>query len=46
MTCAVTYGFGRREALLQCAPDYVIDRFGELETLVRASNGCGSSQMP
>ena len=39
MTCAVTYGFGRREALLQCAPDYVIDTFGELETLVRASKG-------
>jgi phosphoglycolate phosphatase len=39
MTCAVTYGFGRREALLQCAPDYVIDTFGELLTLVRASNG-------
>jgi HAD superfamily hydrolase (TIGR01509 family) len=41
MTCAVTYGFGRREALLQCAPDYVIDTFDELKTLVRASNGCG-----
>ena len=39
MTCAVTYGFGRREALLQCAPDYVIDTFGELLTLVRKSNG-------
>jgi phosphoglycolate phosphatase len=41
MTCAVTYGFGRREALLQCAPDSVIDTFGELEAFVRASNGCG-----
>jgi HAD superfamily hydrolase (TIGR01509 family) len=39
ITCAVTYGFGRREALLQCAPDYVIDTFGELETLVRPSPG-------
>jgi phosphoglycolate phosphatase len=39
MTCAVTYGFGRREALLQCAPDYVIDAFGELLTVVRKSNG-------
>jgi phosphoglycolate phosphatase len=39
MTCAVTYGFGRREALLQCAPDYVIDTFGELLTLVQKSNG-------
>jgi phosphoglycolate phosphatase len=38
ITCAVTYGFGRREALLQCAPDYVIDTFGELLTLVQASN--------
>ena len=39
MTCAVTYGFGRREALLRCAPDYVIDAFGELETFVRESQG-------
>jgi HAD superfamily hydrolase (TIGR01549 family) len=38
-TCAVTYGFGTREALLQCAPDYVIDSFGELVDLVRASSG-------
>jgi phosphoglycolate phosphatase len=38
-TCAVTYGFGRREALLQCAPDYVIEAFGEVLTLVRTSNG-------
>ena len=34
-TCAVTYGFGRREALLQCVPDYVIDSFSELVTLMR-----------
>jgi phosphoglycolate phosphatase len=33
-TCAVTYGFGTREALLQCAPDRVIDSFGELVDLV------------
>jgi phosphoglycolate phosphatase len=39
MTCAVTYGFGSREALLQCAPDYVIDTFDELVTLVRERNG-------
>jgi phosphoglycolate phosphatase len=39
MTCAVTYGFGRREALLQCAPDHVIDSFGELVGLVRESRG-------
>ncbi len=38
-TCAVTYGFGTREALLQCAPDHVIDRFGELVDLVRESRG-------
>ena len=36
MTCAVTYGFGGREALLQCAPDYVIDTFAELLPLVRS----------
>jgi phosphoglycolate phosphatase len=41
MTCAVTYGFGRREALLHCAPDYVIDAFDELATLVRRSTGRG-----
>ena len=33
-TCAVTYGFGSREALLQCAPDCVIGTFGELATLM------------
>ena len=37
MTCAVTYGFGTREALLACAPDYVVDSFGELVDLVRES---------
>jgi HAD superfamily hydrolase (TIGR01509 family) len=36
-TCAVTYGFGMRDALLSCAPDYVIDSFGELVDLVRQS---------
>ena len=36
-TCAVTYGFGTREALLRCAPDYVIESFGELVDLVRES---------
>jgi phosphoglycolate phosphatase-like HAD superfamily hydrolase len=35
VTCAVTYGFGRREALVQCGPDYVIDSFGALLTLMR-----------
>jgi HAD superfamily hydrolase (TIGR01509 family) len=39
LTCAVTYGFGRRDALLQCAPDAVIDTFGGLVTLVRGSHG-------
>jgi HAD superfamily hydrolase (TIGR01509 family) len=39
MTCAVTYGFGTREALLQCAPDYVIDSFGELVDLLRELRG-------
>ena len=38
-TCAVTYGFSTRQALLQCAPDSVIDTFGELVTRVRASSG-------
>jgi hypothetical protein len=35
MTCAVTYGFGTREAQLRCRPDHVIDSFGELVDLVR-----------
>lgn len=39
VTCAVTYGFGTREALLRCAPAYVIDSFGELVPLVRALQG-------
>jgi HAD superfamily hydrolase (TIGR01549 family) len=38
-TCAVTYGFGAREALLACGPDYVIDRFSELLILVRDLRG-------
>ncbi len=38
-TCAVTYGFGTREALLACAPDYMIDAFSELVPLVRTSRG-------
>ena len=37
VTCAVTYGFGGREALLQCAPDFVIDTFRELLPLLHAS---------
>jgi phosphoglycolate phosphatase len=38
-TCAATYGFGTREALLECAPDYVIDSFGELADLLREPKG-------
>jgi phosphoglycolate phosphatase len=38
-TCAVTYGFGKREALLQCAPDHVIESFRELVDVVRESGG-------
>jgi phosphoglycolate phosphatase len=34
-TCAVTYGFGTREALLACAPDSLIDSFGELLMVIR-----------
>jgi phosphoglycolate phosphatase len=37
LTCAVTYGFGRREALVQCGPDYLIDSFSELLTITRDS---------
>ena len=42
MTCAVTYGFSTRETLLQCAPDCVIDSFGQLPELVRESGICGA----
>jgi HAD superfamily hydrolase (TIGR01509 family) len=38
-TCGVTYGYGTREALLQCAPDHIIDSFAELVDLVRESGG-------
>jgi phosphoglycolate phosphatase len=38
-TCAVTYGFGAREALLNCGPDAVIDSFGELLMVVRELGG-------
>jgi HAD superfamily hydrolase (TIGR01509 family) len=41
MTCAVTYGFGTREALLQCTPDHVIDTFGELVALVQPAGDGG-----
>jgi phosphoglycolate phosphatase len=34
-TCAVTYGYGTREELQQCHPDYVIETFSEL-TLIMA----------
>jgi HAD superfamily hydrolase (TIGR01509 family) len=36
-TCAVTYGFGKREDLLRCAPDHLIDSFSELVDLLRES---------
>jgi HAD superfamily hydrolase (TIGR01509 family) len=44
MTCAVTYGYGSREALLQCAPDAMIETFGGLVPIVLASSGrpCGT----
>jgi len=40
-TCAVTYGFGTLEALVQCAPDYVIDAFRQLVPLVRQARDRG-----
>jgi HAD superfamily hydrolase (TIGR01509 family) len=39
VTCAATYGFGGREALLQCAADFAIDTFGDLLALVRNPGG-------
>jgi HAD superfamily hydrolase (TIGR01509 family) len=34
-TCAVTYGFGRREELQRCEPDYVLEAFDDLPNIVR-----------
>ena len=34
-TCAVTYGVGTRAELLDCQPDYVIEAFAELRTLLQ-----------
>jgi HAD superfamily hydrolase (TIGR01509 family) len=42
MTCAVTYGYSRREALLHSGPDHLIDTFGELVALVRSVNAHSS----
>src|SRR5438132_680889 len=36
-TCAVTYGFGSLAELRHCQPDYVIDTFSDLVTLVGAT---------
>lgn len=36
-TCAVTYGFGSREELAACAPDYVISSFTEVHALVHTA---------
>jgi HAD superfamily hydrolase (TIGR01509 family) len=41
VTCAATYGFGSREALVQCAPDYVIDAFSQLVPLLRQARDRG-----
>ena len=38
-TCAVTYGFSTREALLEYMPDYVIDTFSDLMTLAQELRG-------
>jgi phosphoglycolate phosphatase len=42
-TCAVTYGFGRREELAACAPDHVIGRFADVCELVRSLSGSRSA---
>jgi len=34
-TCAVTHGFDSRSKLLAAKPDFVIDNFSELETLIK-----------
>ena len=38
-TCAVLYGYGEREALLQCEPDYVIERPEQLLPAAVAAGG-------
>lgn len=35
-TCAVTYGFGRREDLVQASPDYLLDRLKDLKAIVHS----------
>jgi HAD superfamily hydrolase (TIGR01509 family) len=45
-TCAVTYGFGSRADLLHCAPDALVDHFGEVYRLVRAINGSRAAGLP
>jgi phosphoglycolate phosphatase len=39
LTCAVTYGFGTREALLKAAPNYLIDNFCDLPELAQELRG-------
>lgn len=38
-TCAVTYGNQSRSQLLSASPDYIIDHFPDLTTIIRQTNG-------
>lgn len=35
LTCAVTYGIGKKEDILKAEPDYIIDDIGQLEDIIR-----------
>jgi phosphoglycolate phosphatase-like HAD superfamily hydrolase len=34
LTCAVTYGLGRREDIIKAKPDYIIDDMGKLKEII------------
>lgn len=35
-TCAVTYGFGKKEDLIQAGPDYIIDAIADLKPILKS----------
>jgi len=35
LTCAVTYGIGKREAILKAKPDFIIDNIRELKAIIK-----------
>ena len=35
LTCAVTYGIGKKKDILKAEPDYIIDDIGELKDIIK-----------